>query len=296
MNSASSPQRGFTLVEMLVSVTILSFMLIMMAKITGLVEMTWHQAQNRIDNYTKARSMLDLISNDLQRAVFRGDLPIFYSGSAATPVVTNTGLYYYSGTSTTTFEPGFYTRLPAASGTSTPVRDVSFVYYAINLTGDIDKIALQRSAIAVPWTSGSNNLNFQGSDAAVIQSATASPTEVSPGVVGFHLIFRRADGTLSDQTQYTGYSTNPVVAVNVGLAVLNQQCLTVLSTSQISTMQGAFNSTTQIQAALTATTPVSGIKAIWDQQVLNSSFYASYPSVVGDGLKTYECWVGCTPF
>jgi prepilin-type N-terminal cleavage/methylation domain-containing protein len=185
MRSASSPQRGFTLVEMLVSVTILSFMLIMMAKITGLVEFTWHQAQNRIDNFTKARSMLDLVSSDLQRAVFRGDLPVFGTGGpAATPAVTSGGLYYFTGTKFTT---AFYTRLPGAStvsGSSVPVRDVSLVSYTLTTTTDEDKIVLQRSDLAVPWTSGTY-LSFQSDITPLLSNTNAVASEVAPGVVGF---------------------------------------------------------------------------------------------------------------
>jgi len=282
MNSASSPQRGFTLVEMLVSVTILSFMMIMMAKITGLVEMTWHQAQNRIDNYTKARSMLDLISSDLQRAVFRGDLPIFGKGPTSTPAITSSGLYYFTATAFTT---AFYTRLPGTSGTSTPVRDVSLVSYTLIPTTDEDKMVLQRSALSVPWTSGTN-LSFQSDITPLLSNSNAVASEVAPGVVGFRLVFRRADGSLIDQSAYTGYnSANPVIAVNAGLAVINRQCLTVLSSPQI----------TELAAVFSSGTMTNGVKTTWDQQ-LNNSFYASYPKVLGDGLKTYECWVGCTPF
>jgi hypothetical protein len=101
------------------------------------------------------------------------------------------------------------------------------------------------------------------------------------------MVFRRADGSLIDQSQYTGYNpANPVLAVNAGLAVINRQCLTVLTSAQISQLQTAFSSGTMS----------NGIKTTWDQQVLTSSFYSSYPGVLGDGLKTYECWVGCTPF
>ena len=68
MNSPSSSRRGFTLVEMLVAVSILSFMLLMMAQMTGLAEQAWRLEQNRIDNFSKARSMLDMVTDDLQRA------------------------------------------------------------------------------------------------------------------------------------------------------------------------------------------------------------------------------------
>ena len=301
MNSSSSSRRGFTLVEMLVSVAILTFMMIMMVKIIGMAGQTWQVAQNHIDNFTKARSMLDLITSDLERAVIRGDLPIFGTGPPVTPTVTGSaptitgsGLYYFTGTSFTT---AFYTRLPGTplTGGTTAVRNVSLVSYVLNSgtqEGE-DKIVLQRSDLYVPWTSGTNNLSFQGDMTPLLQTMQQSSNdqiEVAPGVVGFHLIFRRADGSLIDQSLYTGYnSANPVVAVNVGLAVIGTRTLMLLSAAQIA----------QIQAALAPPSPWNSpapIKAFWDQQVLTTSFYSLYPNFLGSGLKTFERWVACPAF
>jgi len=277
--------KAFTLVEMLVSMAILSFMMIMMARFTGMAQQIWRLEQDRIDNFTKARSMLDLITDDLQRAVIRGDLPIFGTGRpAAAPTLTGTGLYYFTVTSATT---AFYTRLPGAGGSSsssTQLRNVSLVSYALTGTSSEDKIVLQRSDVAVPWTS-STNISFQGDMAPLLQNAT--PLEAAPGVVGFRLAFRRADGTFVDQGLYTGYNAaNPVVAVDVGLAVIGKGTLELLSTQQVRAIQSAF-------ANVTIGT---GIKTTWDQQVMTSSFFASYPTDLRQGLRTFERCVACPPF
>ncbi len=90
-----------------------------------------------------------------------------------------------------------------------------------------------------------------------------------------------------DQSAYTGYnSANPVVAVDVGIAVIGKESLTQLSSAQITTIQGLFANATL----------VNGVKASWDQSVLTSSFYSSYPKDFGGGIKTFERWVACTPF
>jgi prepilin-type N-terminal cleavage/methylation domain-containing protein len=287
MRSSSFSRQGFTLMEMLVAVAIMSFMLLMMAQMTGLAEQAWRMEQNRIDNFTKARAMVDMITDDLQRAVFRGDLPVFGTGGpASAPTVTSSGLYYFTGTSFTT---AFYTRLPGVPGASaSSVRDVSLVSYALNSVNQgVDKIVLQRSDLAVPWTSN-QNLSFQGDIAALLPNAV--PREVAPGVVGFRLAFRRADGTMVDPSQsasYTGYNAaNPVVAVDVGVAVIGKQSLVLLSAAQI----------TSIQTKLATAAVGNGIKASWDQGTLTSAFYSSYPKSFGDGLKTFERWVACPAF
>ena len=90
-----------------------------------------------------------------------------------------------------------------------------------------------------------------------------------------------------DQSQYTGYSSsNPVVAVDVGMAVIGKESLAVLSATQIQ----------QIQAALAGATITNGVKASWDQTVLTPAFYAPYPKTLGGGLKTFERWVACPAF
>ncbi len=283
MRSSPSSLHSFTLIEMLVAVSVMSFMLLMMAQVTGVAEQAWRMEQNRIDNYTKARSMVDLVTDDLQRAVFRGDLPVFGTGGPTnSPTTTGSGLYYFTGTS---FTNAFYTRMRGVPGTaSTQVRDLSLVSYVLNATNSVDKIVLQRSDLAVPWTSD-QNVSFQGDITTLLSNSTSR--EVAPGVVGFRLAFRCADGTMIDQSQYTGYnSANPVVAVDVGLAVIGKRSLALLTTAQIQSIQAAFANATI----------GNGIKASWDQNVLTSSFYSSYPKDVGGGIKTFERWVTCPAF
>jgi len=283
MKTSAPRANSFTLVELLVAITILSFMLLVMTHLIGMAQQLWGDQQNRIDNFTKARSMLDLVADDLQRAIFRGDLPVFGSGApATTPTATGDGLYYFTGTSFTT---AFYTRRAGVSDSSAQVRDVSLVSYLLSSDNQgTDKIVLQRSDLSVPWTSAAN-LSFQGDITPLLKTSTAR--EMAPGVVGFRLAFRRADGSLIDQSQYTGYnSTNPVVTVDVGVAVIGNRSLTLLSTNQIQSIQTAL-----------ATVPLSnGVKATWDQQVLTTAFYSPYPKNLGNGLKTFERWVACPPF
>ena len=254
--------------------------------------------QDRIDNFSKARSMLDLITEDLQRAVFRGDLPAFGTGGpAAVPTMTGTGLYYFTATTPTT---AFYTRVAGYSGTSAAVRDVSLVSYVLNTANaGVDKIVLQRSDLAVPWTSSTNpNLSFQGDMAPLLQNMgqNCTPIEVAPGVVGFRLAFRLANGTLIDQSQYTGYNpANPVVAVDVGLAVIGKQSMGLLSALQIQAIQNAFQNVFPPVTHFPPASPFTAIKTTWDQQVLTPSFYASYPSL-GNGVKTFERCVACPAF
>ncbi len=295
--------RGFSLIEMLVTVSIMSFMLLMMVQITGLAEKAWHLEQDRIDNFGKARAMVDMFTDDLQRAVYRGDLPIFAAGNPSTGTLTSNGLYYFTASTSTasptsTFTATFYTRLPGVpSSPSTSVRDVSLVSYALGTEaqGSRNVVVLQRSDLAVPWSSN-QNIPFQGNIGTVLGGSQVTAREVAPGVVGFHIAFRLADGTMIDQSQYTGYnSTNPTVAIDVAVAVLGKQSLvqpwTDPSTSQMTNLMKAFSNT----LAFSPGNPTS-IKANWDQKVLTAAFYSGYPKELGSSLKTFERWVACPSF
>ena len=137
-------------------------MLIMLAQVTSMTEQAWRMEQNRIDNFAKARGMVDMITDDLQRAVFRGDLPAFGTGGpAATPATTASGLYYFTGTS---FTNAFYTELPGRADRGVHLRCGTFpgeLHAPRHHRERPDKIVLQRSDLAVPWTS-SQNILFQG--------------------------------------------------------------------------------------------------------------------------------------
>jgi prepilin-type N-terminal cleavage/methylation domain-containing protein len=300
----TSLRRGFTLIEMLVTVSIVSFMLLMMVQMTGLAEKAWHLEQDRIDNFGKARAMVDMFTDDLQRAVYRGDLPIFASGAPSTTgTLTNNGLYYFTASTSTisptsTFTATFYTRLPGVpSSPSTAVRDVSLVSYALGTEteGTKNVVVLQRSDLAVPWSSN-QNIPFQGNIATVLGGSQVTAREVAPGVVGFHIAFRLADGTMIDQSQYSGYnSANPTVAIDVAVAVLGKQSLVQPWTDPSTTQMTALMKVFRDPLVFTPGNPTS-IKANWDQTVLTAAFYANYPKEVGSSLKTFERWVACPSF
>jgi type II secretory pathway pseudopilin PulG len=282
---------SFTLVEMLVAISIMSLMLLAMAQMTALSEQAWRTEQNRIDNFSKARAMLSLFTDDLQRGVFRGDLPAFGTNAPSAPTLTSGGLYYYTNTG---FSASFYTRQPGLAPSSTAVRDVSLVSYNVTNTLTPEKVILQRSDLDVPWTGGAANLVFQGDMGTALTKVTAQ--EMAPGVVGFAFAFRQANGTMIAPSSYIGYNPTsppgPVVAVDVCLAVIGKQSLAELTTSQVQAIQ------TALAGAVTSSNLTShgGIKAIWDQQTLPTFFTGSYPKDLGGGLKTFECWVACQPF
>ncbi len=267
-------RNSFTLVEVLVAVTILSFMILMLAEMSGMVGRAWSEGASRIDNFTKSRAMLDLISSDLQHAVIRPDLPIFQTGGTIN--ATNGG--FTGGT----YSASFFTQVPGVpSEETTNNRNVSCVTYQIVTTTNADNILLQRSDLAVPWTGGASAIPFQGNLITPMGNATAR--EMAPGVVGFQFSFRRADGTVTPA--YTGYNaTNSVIAVGVTIAVIGDQAMKELSLGNLTAIQGTLGQ------AVTNASSLTSIKALWDGQ-LTPGFYAHYPKDLATNLKIFERWI-----
>ncbi len=273
----TNSQASFTLVEMLVAISVLAIILLLMAQAANLVGRASREGTSGVDNFTKSRAMLDVVASDLQHAVIRPDLPIFQTGGILNTNVTG-------GFTNGAYAAIWFTQVPGITNSSSvQVRNVSLVSYAIVIpTNSSDKIALQRSDLAIPWNQGAADIAFQG-DLTTLAN-TATPREMAPGVVGFQLSFRRADGTIS--TQYTGYNAaNPVVAVGITLAVIGDQALSELTSPLLS----------HIQSTLTNNTPnttnnIPGVKALWDAN-LTSAFYGLYPKDLAINLKTFERWI-----
>jgi len=275
---------------MLVAIAVLSMMVVAMAQMALLMGNAWGQGNSRIDDFTKARSMLDLVVQDLQRGVFRTDVPSFLTGAQFT--WTNGADYFVGGTYTN----AFYTRVPGIDP-SVPVRDVSLVSYSLNTVNQgTDKISLQRSELPVPWSATSaTNIAF-GSEAALASLIpNATPQAASPGVVGFQILFRRQNGQIIPSTNYTGEAfvsvtgggtaSNPVVAIGVGIAVVGKQAITQMSTSQVQTFAGQI-------AAIPITTSA---KSAWDQNI-GPAILNQYPKSLATSYQTFERWVACQPF
>lgn len=60
---------GFSLIELLVAVAVLSIMLLMLAEMTGTVADTWAKGEARIESYQSARAALELMTREMTPAV-----------------------------------------------------------------------------------------------------------------------------------------------------------------------------------------------------------------------------------
>jgi len=72
---------SFSLIELLVSIAVLTLLLAILSSFLISINSTWAQGKSTINNFAKARSSLDIMTLDYQLGVFRPDVPAFTSGS-----------------------------------------------------------------------------------------------------------------------------------------------------------------------------------------------------------------------
>ncbi len=109
---------GFTLVELLTALVILTIMLLALTTTIGFVSRAWQEGISFLDNYSKARVMLNLLDRDIQLMIIRRDTAAFADGSG-TPAC------------------AFYTSVmgsPGAASARVDGRTISLVQYQLATT------------------------------------------------------------------------------------------------------------------------------------------------------------------
>jgi prepilin-type N-terminal cleavage/methylation domain-containing protein len=295
------PRRsGFTLVELILSIAILVIVGLGLSQVLSLSLQSWQQGLIRADCYTKARVVLDSVTADIQRGVFRPDLKNYPANTITLP----------NSVSMPTFT--FYTR---AAGMSTgTVRPVSLVTYQLSTTLPG---YLLRSENTFNWSPSGSSLNvFQqplGPVTAATPPSTGPPNDLlSTGIVDFEIIFLLSDGTTVLAEDYQSPTKASVVMIGVAVAVIDDKVLALLqpaTTQQFSKIQQALETAkttpfppfsamtpTGSPTTYTSSTYYRSIKELWDPVLAPYFQNPSYPKALGTGLRTFERFVPCTPF
>jgi prepilin-type N-terminal cleavage/methylation domain-containing protein len=192
-------KRGFTLVELVVSISILSILLLGLSSMMLFVAKTWLSGINSTDNFTKARVVLNLLDRDIQMMVLRQDLAAFVDSS--TPG--NSACSFYTNVQG---NPG-----TGLTGGSPDSRTVSLVQYLLN--NPTSQPTLQRlnygmnflNAFGARPTIG-NPLNLPAPSNANLQTDT-----IFTGVIRFQWQFIDGSGAILNPP-YTLSSTPPATS------------------------------------------------------------------------------------
>src|SRR5579871_6572816 len=76
---SASSRGGFTLLELLTSMTILLIMVGFLAVTFNAASTAWQQGEKDVDRYAQARATIDLIARDLRQAIVTTNLPFYAS-------------------------------------------------------------------------------------------------------------------------------------------------------------------------------------------------------------------------
>ena len=253
-------RKGFTLVEIMVAMVVLALMMAGLATIIAFVSKTWLDGINVVDNFTKARIMLNLLDRDVQMMVMRRDVCAFVDNNGAPACA-------------------FYTKVQGNQNLTTiDTRSLSLVQYTLATTpvttppspppSSMTSSGLQRIALGLTFASGSTTMALgYPLPALPILPTTTYPSgtsqadqteEIGSGVIAFQWQFVDGTGTLHNPTSNASlpisstsawsydYSNPPPPAnyraVIVSLAVMSNNAYQLaIKTQKLGTIAALFN-------------------------------------------------------
>jgi prepilin-type N-terminal cleavage/methylation domain-containing protein len=281
-------RRGFTLVELLVSITILSIMLLFLGQAMGFVSNIWVNGVGMVDNFSKARNILNILDRDVQGMVMRPDMSAFVDGNTPPNPAC-----------------AFYTNVQGYSANTADTRAVSLVQYVMSTPGTLTRknygmnfsLPIAPAIPAIPGSLTSPNPLTQ------LSSVTAAGTEtLATGVIEFQYQFvdgygqiltppytykpvGSATGTTTPfYYDYTSPTAPPNArAVVISLLVLNNSAYNLAKqTGQLANIKTIFE---------TGTLPANQTYSQFWNGTLNPSsgtFGASLPAPIRSGLKVFQ--------
>ena len=75
LHTSSKPHKGFTILELMVAMTITAIIVGVLVTITGTAIDTWNRSRNELRAARQAEAMINVMSRDLESLVVRGDRP-----------------------------------------------------------------------------------------------------------------------------------------------------------------------------------------------------------------------------
>ena len=235
---------GFTIVELLVALSVLAILVVLMAQVINQVAVTMTRASEHAQSDSEADVVFGRLADDIAQVVNRPDLDSLFIGMPTDPsgTVHNDQMFFYTQGS------GFSTN----SANQSPVTLVSYL---------VTNQALKRMGVARSWDdqsfiTPSNSLTgFNGSSPLTNFGRAANYFHViGPSVFRMEVALlmepgsTNSDGTTNGNNSYAYISgvTNPwhgltnVASIVVALGVLDQTSRKILTDQQLSNLAAAF--------------------------------------------------------
>lgn len=238
------PNRGFTLVEMLVAITVLAIIVLFVTRLFDNAAAITSLATRRMDADGQARPVLDRMSIDFAQMVKRIDVS-YYLKTAGTSMTGNDLMAFYAAI------PGYYPATPSP---------ISLVAYRINgasTSGTYNR--LERMGKGLPWNGSSATdaptvflpLTIDAIWPSVASNSTYdsnNPNQITYEIMGpqvFRLEYYYLDKTTGGLVPYppawSSLSTvkiSDAAAIVVAIAVIDPKSQVLLSNSQLTTLAG----------------------------------------------------------
>ncbi len=264
--SSQTSRYGFTLVEILVALAVLSLLVVLVAQMVGSASVLTAGSHKRMDADDEARMVLDRMASDIHQMVRRPDIsPLFV------PNTGNDEFYFLSRA------PGYFTNSNNSG--------LALVGYRVATNG------LQRLAEGQSWdvlgftngpvsTNGVNETNYDTIAPSVFRMEYAllmkqGSTNTTNSIIGTNLSVNGAN--VYFKTNNAGQSMNDVAAIVVAVAILDQGSQKILSgdaATQLSKVAADMEDavTNNMASGLIAGSTNNGIPiASWTSKALSTS-------------------------
>ena len=307
---APNARRGFTLVELLVSLTILSLILFSLAQAVGFVSKLWINGVGAVDNFGKARDILTVMDRDIQGMVMRRDLPAFVDG--VTPPAPACAFYTNTqgnpGTNTLdTRAVSLVDYVPDYSSNGTPT---TFTLYRLNSGNNFTATNVpligngSGPLTGLTYTTGTNNTTGEENIATGVilfgyqfvdgTGAIHTPNpDYASAAGGTYKISASPESSPTTPINYTFDFTAPSSTANsraviVSLLVLSNSAVTLVNQTpgMASTLTNDFN--------VSVTLPSNETYGQYWSVLLNpasGTFGANLPPTVRGGLRVFQRYI-----
>lgn len=251
--------KAFSLIETIAAMAVLLLLMVFVFQVFAIFNRSWQDGRARVDNFSKARALLDLISYDLQNGVFRADiskpqLDVDIAGTRCAIVL--------------------YTRRQGSDNAAAgQARSVSLVVYSL----DKARAVLRRGDIPLTWDNSAQSMHYgELTGFPLAASSTMNLLDAAPGVLAFSVQF--IDPRDEVQATYVQGKSS----ASVTLAVVDEMSTRVLrENGSMSTLTAS-----PVWAAPGAGES-AGTKKAWENG-LTPEFWKDYPEPVRRSLRIFE--------
>jgi prepilin-type N-terminal cleavage/methylation domain-containing protein len=266
--------RGFTLVELLVSLGVLAILVLLATQLLNSAATITTLGHKQMDADSQARQLLDRMAIDFAQMVKRSDVNYYFKGGSGGPQTGNDHVAFYSAI------PGYST------ATSTTRDAISQVGYRVNAQNKLERLGK-----GLVWNGVSSTEN-----PLIFWQAMAAPTAtdystwgeiIGPEVFRFEYAYVLTDGTLSITPPS---SISGIAAIIADIAVIDSKSKALLTNAQIATFAtpGDANFLAEYSSSMTP----GQLRTQW-QNKLNGITNLPRPAI--SGIRLYERYFYLSP-